>query len=160
MQTVSPSIHTVSQSRLVKLLEEYLRDILISQQDGTFKYVRLTFTTNQGRKYMTNEEARQKAGEDPDFQCRSIFETLESGKTISWDVHAQIINPDSLARYSINIFDSTKSLPEEEFPLRRFGRVVLTHTVDSIFCETEQSAFSPTNLVPGWALSPDPSEPG
>lgn len=55
----------------------------------------------------------------------------------------------------INILDATKTLPFEYFPLRKFGRIVLNKNVSNFFAEQEQSAFSPTNLVLGWALSPD-----
>lgn len=105
----------------------------------------------------TAAEASAVAGADPDFQTRSLFEDLENHRIPSWDVYAQIIDPDIVESYPINIFDATKTLPFADFPLRKFGRIVLDNNVDNFFAESEQSAFSPTNLVPGWALSPDPS---
>ncbi|KAI1329505.1 heme-dependent catalase [Xylariaceae sp. FL0255] len=128
-----------------------------TKPDGKFVYVRIHVKTNQGVRNFTAEEAMCVAGQDPDHQTRSLFNELEEKEgTPSWDVYAQIIEPEKAATYPINIFDATKTLPFADFPLRKFGRIVLDKNVDNFFAESEQSAFSPTNIVPGWALSPDP----
>ncbi|GAP90749.1 putative catalase [Rosellinia necatrix] len=127
-----------------------------TKSDGSFVYVKIHVKTNQGVKYFTAEEAQKTAGEDPDYQTRSLFNELEAQGKPSWDVYAQIIDPQKAAEYPINIFDATKTLPLEDFPLTKFGRIVLDKNPDDSFAEVEQSAFSPTNVVPGWALSPDP----
>ncbi|KAI2472270.1 heme-dependent catalase [Annulohypoxylon bovei var. microspora] len=124
--------------------------------DGKFVYVKIHVKPNQGIENYTAEEAQAIAGQDPDFHTRSLFNQLENGPPPSWDVYAQIIDPEKAADYDINIFDTTKTLPFEDFPKRKFGRIVLDKNVDNFFADSEQSAFSPTNLVPGWALSPDP----
>lgn len=104
------------------------------------------------------EEAQAIAGQDPDYLTRSVFEDLNKGVALSWKVYAQIIDPEKARNSSINIFDPTKTFPQGEFPLTEFGKIVLDKNVDNFFAESEQSAFSPTNLVPGWALTPDPSK--
>lgn len=121
-------------------------------------YVKIHVKTDQGIENFTAPEAQTVAGIDPDHQTRSLFNELEQGGTPSWSVFAQIIEPEKAATYPVNIFDATKTLPFEDFPLKKFGRIVLDKNVENFFAESEQSAFSPTNLVPGWALSPDPSE--
>lgn len=50
----------------------------------------------------------------------------------------------------------TKTLPSKDFPYQPFGRIVLNKNVGDNFAEVEQAAFSPANVVPGWALSRDP----
>lgn len=50
----------------------------------------------------------------------------------------------------------TKTLPSKDFPYQPFGRIVLNKNVGDNFAEVEQAAFSPANVVPGWALSSDP----
>ncbi|CAJ2506291.1 Uu.00g004210.m01.CDS01 [Anthostomella pinea] len=127
-----------------------------TKSDGKFVYVKIHVKTNAGVQNFTASEAATVAGTDPDHQTRSLFNELENKGTPSWDVYAQIIDPEKAAKYPINIFDATKTLPFEDFPLRKFGRIVLDNNVGNFFAESEQSAFSPTNLVPGWALSPDP----
>lgn len=88
---------------------------------------------------------------------RSLFEDIEAGNAPSWDVYGQIISPEVAERYPVDIFDPTKTLPSQDFPYRPFGRIVLNKNVEDQFGEVEQAAFSPANVVPGWALSPDPS---
>lgn len=127
-------------------------------QDGTFEYVKIHIKSNQGNQYLTSAEARQRAGTDPDYMTRSLYEDIEEGKFPSWDVYGQIISPEVAEKYSVNIFDPTKTLPSNDFPYRPFGRIVLNRNVADQFAEVEQAAFSPTNVVPGWALSPDPSK--
>lgn len=109
---------------------------------------------------MDADEAQRIAGEDPDYHTRSLFEDLnnDNGEKPTWHVYAQIVEPKKAADYHIDIFDPTKTLPFTDFPLRKFGEIVLSKNVDNFFAESEQSAFSPTNIVPGWALSPDPSK--
>ncbi|KAI1407968.1 heme-dependent catalase [Hypoxylon sp. FL1857] len=127
-----------------------------TKADGTFKYVKIHVKTNQGVHNFTFPEATQKAGEDPDFHTRSLHNDLDAGNQPSWDVYAQIIEPEVAEHYHINIFDATKTLPLKDFPLRKFGKIYLDKNVRNFFAESEQSAFSPTNIVPGWALTPDP----
>ncbi|KAI1454237.1 catA, catalase [Annulohypoxylon moriforme] len=125
---------------------------------GKFVYVRIHVKPEEGVQNYTAEEAQAVAGQDPDAQTRSMFNQLEAGTGTppTWDVYAQIIDPEKAAKYPINIFDPTKTLPYKDFPEKKFGKIVLNKNVDNFFAESEQSAFSPTNLVPGWALSPDP----
>lgn len=125
-------------------------------QDGNFEYVKLHIKSNQGNRYLTSAEARDRAASDPDFMTRSLYEDIDAGKYPSWDVYGQIISPEVAETYPINIFDPTKTLPSIDFPYRPFGRIVLNENVSDQFAEVEQAAFSPTNVVPGWALSPDP----
>ncbi|KAI1812514.1 catA, catalase [Poronia punctata] len=127
-----------------------------TKSDGSFTYVKIHVKTNQGVLNQDRTKAQTVAGQDPDAHTRSLVQDLDAGNTPSWDVYAQIIDPAKAADYSVNIFDATKTLPFEDFPLRKFGRIVLDRNVDDSFAEIEQSAFSPTNLVPGWALTPDP----
>lgn len=129
-----------------------------TKTDGSFTYVKIHLKTNQGVKNFTQAEANQTAGNDPDFQTRSLYEDIENKNFPSWDVYAQIIDPAKAETYHINIFDATKTFPFHEFPLRKFGKITLNRNLDNFFAEQEQSAFSPTNLVPGWALTPDPSK--
>lgn len=89
---------------------------------------------------------------------RSLHDDIEAGKFPSWDVYGQIISPDVAEGYPVNIFDPTKTLPSQDFPYRPFGRIVLHKNVGNNFAEAEQVAFSPANVVPGWALTPDPSK--
>ena len=55
-----------------------------------------------------------------------------------------------------SIFDLTKTWPQKEFPLRRFGKLTLNENPKNYFAEIEQAAFSPSHSVPGVEPSADP----
>ena len=41
--------------------------------------------------------------------------------------------------------------PEDVFPMRRVGRLMLTQNIGNFFNENEQLAFSPGHIIPGAA---------
>ncbi|ROW15395.1 hypothetical protein VPNG_02414 [Cytospora leucostoma] len=127
-----------------------------TKTDGSFSYVKIHIKSNQGNQYLSAAEAKKIAGEDPDHMTRALHDDIEAGKSPSWDVYGQVISPDVAEDYPIDIFDPTKTLPSKDFPYRPFGRIALNKNVGDNFAEAEQAAFSPANVVPGWALSPDP----
>ena len=54
--------------------------------------------------------------------------------------------------YKIDVFDATKAW---DLPLIEVGILTLDRVVQNFFAESEQSAFSPSNLVAGIELSND-----
>jgi len=70
-------------------------------------------------------------------------------------VKLQIMPEREAETYAINPFDLTKVWPHKDYPLIDIGTLELNRNVDNYFAETEQSAFSPSNLVPGTGASPD-----
>ena len=59
-------------------------------------------------------------------------------------------------RFSFDVLDATKIVPEELVPLRPVGRMVLNRNPDNFFAETEQVAFGTQHVVPGIDFSNDP----
>lgn len=54
-----------------------------------------------------------------------------------------------------DILDITKVWPHREVPPIKVGKLVLNRNPENYFAEVEQAAFSPGNVVPGIAISPD-----
>ncbi|KAJ2904288.1 hypothetical protein MKZ38_008347 [Zalerion maritima] len=134
-----------------------------TKNDGSFVYCRITMKPVLGIATFDAHQAQEKAGADAEFHSRELFEAIEKAQSNpdefpfpEWEVFAQIVTPEDLLTLSVNIFDATKTIPQSEVPLQKFGKVVLNKNPDNFFAEVEQAAFSPTNVVPGWALSPDP----
>ncbi|KAF8527727.1 peroxisomal catalase [Trichophaea hybrida] len=126
-----------------------------TKQDS-FVFVKIHILTNQGVNNLTQQEAEQLAGEDPDAFTRDLHDSIASGNFPSWDVYAQIVKPEEVASYPVNIYDPTKRWPEDWTPLRKFGRITLNKNVENEFGEVEQASFNPTAIVPGWDVSADP----
>ncbi|HOS95885.1 MAG TPA: catalase, partial [Armatimonadota bacterium] len=123
--------------------------------NGQYVWVRIHMKTEQGIKTLTRQQATQLAGTDPDYATRDLFDAIARGDAPAWKVHAQIMQPDQADQCRFDPFDITKVWPHGEFPLVPFGRLVLDRNPANYFAEVEQAAFSPGNLVPGIAPSPD-----
>jgi len=65
------------------------------------------------------------------------------------------MTPEEVEKYRFDSFDVTKVWPHGDAPLKPVGRMVLDRNPENYFAEVEQAAFSPGNLVPGMAPSPD-----
>ena len=52
-------------------------------------------------------------------------------------------------------FDLTKIWPHADYPLIEVGEFELNRNPENFFLDVEQSAFAPSNLVPGISVSPD-----
>ncbi|MDB6099332.1 MAG: catalase [Gammaproteobacteria bacterium] len=59
-------------------------------------------------------------------------------------------------KFSFDILDSTKLIPEELVAVKPIGRMVLNRNPDNFFAETEQVAFCTAHVIPGIDFSNDP----
>ncbi len=119
---------------------------------GERVWVKWHFKTNQGIKNLSDD----KASTMPSFGAQQdLVESINKADFPSWAVKVQIMTEDEARNYHINPFDLTKVWPHADFPLIEIGELELNRNVDNYFAETEQAAFSPSNLVPGIGASPD-----
>lgn len=123
--------------------------------DGDYVWVQYHFKTDQGICNLTGPEADDMRGKDPDHATRDLFDSIERGEYPSWTLEMQILTPEQAEDFNWDIFDITKVWPHAEVPPITVGRLVLNRNPENYFAEVEQAAFSPSNLVPGIAVSPD-----
>jgi len=102
------------------------------------------------------DEAVKISGADPDFHRRDLWEAIEAGAYPQWELQVQIFTEEEADRFSFDILDATKIVPEELVPLQTVGRLVLNRNPDNFFAETEQVAFCTANVIPGIDFSNDP----
>jgi catalase len=102
------------------------------------------------------DEAVKISGADPDFHRRDLWEAIESGNYPEWELGLQIFSEAQAEKFSFDVLDSTKLIPEELVPLKPVGRMVLNRNPDNFFAETEQVAFCTAHVVPGIDFSNDP----
>ncbi|MGD9764738.1 MAG: catalase [Candidatus Binatia bacterium] len=118
-------------------------------------WVKFHFKTKQGIRNLTREDAVRLAGEDPDYAQRDLFTAIERGDHPRWRVCAQIMAEREAQAYRWNAFDITKVWSHRDYPLIEIGEMVLDRNPDNYFEDVEQSAFEPSNVVPGIGFSPD-----
>ncbi|HYH43542.1 MAG TPA: catalase, partial [Burkholderiales bacterium] len=101
-------------------------------------------------------EAVKISGADSDFHRRDLWEAIEAGAYPEWELAVQIFTEKEADRFSFDVLDATKIVPEELVPLKPIGRMVLNRNPDNFFAETEQVAFGTQNIVRGIDFSNDP----
>lgn len=115
-------------------------------------WVKWHLKTEQGIKTVRSEDA----GSMPAFGAqKDLVDAIDRGDYPKWSVELQILSEEQAKTLSVNPFDLTKVWPYREAPLQKIGVLELNRNVDNYFAETEQSAFAPSNLVPGIGASPD-----
>ena len=124
-------------------------------EKGEHVWVKWHFKTDQGIKNLTDQQATELAGTDPDYATRDLFNSIEKGDFPSWTAYVQIMKPEEADNYKFDPFDITKVWFHSDYPLIPVGKFVLNRNPQNYFNEIEQAAFSPSNFIPGIASSPD-----
>src|SRR5690606_352511 len=101
-------------------------------------------------------EAQKISGFNSDFHRQDLFENIDKGNFPQWDLGVQIVPEEDEHKYSFDLLDPTKLIPEELVPVKVIGRLTLDKNTENFFAETEQSAFHPGRVVPGIDFSNDP----
>jgi catalase len=102
------------------------------------------------------DEAVKIMGADADYHRRDLWEAIESGNYPEWELGLQVFSESDAEKFSFDVLDSTKLIPEELVPVKPVGRMVLNRNPDNFFAETEQVAFCTAHIVPGIDFSNDP----
>lgn len=102
------------------------------------------------------DEAVKVSGADPDFHRRDLWEAIDAGNGPEWELGVQVFTEEEAERFSFDVLDATKIVPEELVPVTPIGRMVLDRNPDNFFAETEQVAFCTAHVVPGVDFTNDP----
>jgi catalase len=118
-------------------------------------YVKYHFKTEQGIKNFTADEAAAMKSADPDHATRDLSNAIARGDFPSWRLEMQIMPEADADTYRFDVLDVTKVWPHADYPPIEIGRLVLDRNPENYFAEVEQSAFNPSNFVPGIGPSAD-----
>src|SRR5690606_27735117 len=92
-------------------------------------------------------EAQKMSGCDSVFHRRDLWEAIENGDFPQWDLGVQLIPEEDEMKYSFDLLDPTKFVPEELVPVQLIGTMTLNRNPENFFAETEQVAFDPGRVV-------------
>ena len=123
---------------------------------GDSRFVKFHWTPLAGTHSLAWDEAVKISGADPDFHRRDLWEAIEAGEYPEYELAIQVFSEADAERFSFDVLDATKIIPEELVPLQPVGRLVLNRNPDNFFAETEQVAFCTAHIVPGIDFSNDP----
>ncbi|HET7061373.1 MAG TPA: catalase [Nitrosospira sp.] len=124
--------------------------------DGASQFVKFHWSPLAGTHSLTWDEAVKINGADPDFHRRDLWEAIESGAFPEYELGMQIFTEAQAEKFSFDVLDATKLVPEELVPVMPVGKMVLNRNPDNFFAETEQVAFCAAHVVPGMDFSNDP----
>ena len=122
---------------------------------GEVVYVKYKWESKQGVRTLDTSEVREIQGRDFNHATRDLFDRIEAGDFPEWTLRVQMIRAEQIDDYQFDPLDPTKVWPEEQFPLQTVGTMTLNRNPQDFFAEVEQSAFSPSALVPGIEPSED-----
>lgn len=121
----------------------------VVNDQGDHYYVRFHFVPDAGIRNLTSTEGIRLSGREPDYATRDLYNAIENGRFPSWSAAVQILTLDDVENAPFDVFDTSRTIPLDEYPLQFFGRFVLNKNPSNYFADMEQLAFSPANLVPG-----------
>jgi catalase len=123
---------------------------------GDSVFVKFHWSPLAGTHALDWDEAVKISGADPDFHRRDLWEAIEAGAYPEYELGIQVFTEEEAEKFSFDVLDATKIVPEELVPVRPVGRMVLNRNPDNFFAETEQVAFCAAHIVPGLDFSNDP----
>jgi catalase len=124
--------------------------------DGTTRLAKFHWKPLLGVHGLAWDEAQELGGRDPDFHRRDLWEAIEMGDVVEFELGLQVVEEEDADSFDFDLLDATKLLPEELVPIRRVGKMTLDRNPENFFAETEQVAFHPGHLVPGIDVTEDP----
>jgi catalase len=92
---------------------------------------------------------------DMDFSTSDLYNEIAKKNFPSWTWFVQLMPEADAANYKFDVLDITKVWPHADYPLHKVGKMTLNRNPENYHAETEQSAFSPSHLVPGIEPSND-----
>jgi len=122
---------------------------------GEEVYVKYHWEPCAGVATIDSKTAARLAGSDPDVARRDLFDTIEAGHAVEFELRVQLLKVEEECNLPFDPLDPTHIWPEEMFPLMPVGRMVLNQNPGNFFVDVEQAAFAPAALVPGIEFSND-----
>jgi len=127
---------------------------LVNDQ-GVAHLCKFQWVPKQGVRNLTSQQAAEIQAKDVGHATRDLYEAIERGDYPEWEFCVQLMEDGEHPELDFDPLDDTKRWPEDKFPLRPLGRMVLDRNPDNVFAETEQSAFGTGVLVDGIDFSDD-----
>lgn len=122
---------------------------------GETLLVKYHWVPKQGVRSWTAADAAAVQAEDLGAHSKDLYEAIERGDHPEWELQVQTMSDDEHPELDFDPLDDTKVWPEEQFPLKPVGRMVLDRNVDDHFTQNEQIAFGTGVTVDGLDFSDD-----
>lgn len=143
--------------RSLRMIEGFgVHTFKLVNAEGKATFVKFHWKPRLGIHSVAWNEAQKISGFDADFHRRDLWEAIDNGDFPQWDLGVQLIPEEDEMKYSFDLLDPTKIVPEELVPVQIIGTMTLNRNPDNFFAATEQVAFDPGRVVPGIDFTDDP----
>ncbi|GAA4976150.1 catalase [Kineococcus glutinatus] len=122
---------------------------------GETVLVKYHWLPKQGVKSWTAADAAAVQAQTLGAHTKDLYDAIEAGDFPEWELNVQVMEDHDHPELDFDPLDDTKVWPEEIFPLRPIGKMVLDRNVTDNFAENEQIAFGTGVLVDGLDFSDD-----
>jgi len=122
---------------------------------GLTQLVKYHWLPKQGVKSFTAADAAIVQAENLGHHTKDLYDAIDAGDFPEWDLFVQLMDDDEHPELDFDPLDDTKVWPENDFPLRKVGTMVLNRKPENFFIESEQIAFGTGVLVDGLDFSDD-----
>ena len=123
--------------------------------EGVTHLVKYHWMPAAGVSSMTEEDAAAMQAGDLGHASRDLYEAIERGEYPEWELLVQLMSDDDHSELDFDPLDDTKVWPENDFPPKPVGKMVLNRNVSNFFAESEQISFGTGVLVDGLDFSDD-----
>ena len=123
--------------------------------EGVTHLVKYHWMPAAGVSSMTEEDAAAVQAGDLGHASRDLYEAIERGEYPEWELLVQLMSDDDHSELDFDPLDDTKVWPENDFPPKPVGKMVLNRNVSNFFAESEQISFGTGVLVDGLDFSDD-----
>ncbi|MHA3701756.1 catalase [Jatrophihabitans sp. YIM 134969] len=123
--------------------------------EGETKLVKYHWIPKLGVKSLTAEQAAELQAADLGHHTKDLYAAIERGEYPEWELQVQMMDDHDHPELDFDPLDDTKTWPENDFPVKPVGRMVLDRAPANFFAESEQIAFGTGVLVDGLDFSDD-----
>lgn len=123
--------------------------------EGQTHLVKYHWMPKAGVKSLTEADAAVIQSTELGSATKDLYESIERGDYPEWELLVQIMSDDDHPELNWDPLDDTKVWPENEYPPKLVGRMVLNRNVDNFFNDNEQLALGTGVLVDGLEFSDD-----
>ncbi|WP_250446505.1 catalase [Actinotalea sp. C106] len=123
--------------------------------EGVTHLVKYHWIPTAGVESLTEADAAVIQGGDLGHASKDLYESIERGEYPEWELRVQLMSDDEHPELDFDPLDDTKVWPENEFPPKTVGKMVLNRNVSNFFAENEQLSFGTGVLVDGLDFSDD-----
>ncbi|MFV2119454.1 catalase [Streptomyces sp. Act-28] len=126
----------------------------VNAEGGTV-LVKYHWMPRQGVRSMTEEDAANMQARGLGHATKDLYEAVGRGDHPEWELLVQMMSDDEHPELDFDPLDDTKTWPEQDFPPKPVGRMVLDRMPENFFAENEQISFGTGVLVDGLDFSDD-----